>query len=93
MATMHNPPHPGEILREWLGDMSVTDAAQRLGVARATLSRVLNGSSGISADMALRLQAALGTSPEMWMGLQDDHELWLATQTKRPRIQPFPLAA
>jgi antitoxin HigA-1 len=93
MATMHNPPHPGEILREWLGDMSVTDAAQRLGVARATLSRVLNGSSGISADMALRLQVAFGTSPEMWMGLQDDYELWLAAKSKRPRIQPFPLAA
>lgn len=93
MATMHNPPHPGEVLREWLGDMSVTDAAQRLGIARATLSRVLNGSSGISADMALRLQAALGTSPEMWMGLQDDYELWLASKTKRPRIAPFPLAA
>ena len=93
MATMHNPPHPGEILREWLGDMSVTDAAQRLGVARATLSRVLNGSSGISADMALRLQAAFGTSPEMWMGLQDDYELWLAAKSKRPRILPFPLAA
>ncbi len=93
MATMHNPPHPGEILREWLGDMSVTDAAERLGVARATLSRVLNGSSGISADMALRLQAALGTSPEMWMGLQDDYELWQAAQIKRPRIEPFPLAA
>lgn len=73
--------------------MSVTDAAQRLGIARATLSRVLNGSSGISADMALRLQAALGTSPEMWMGLQDDYELWLATKTKRPHIEPFPLAA
>lgn len=93
MATMHNPPHPGEILREWLGDMSVTDAAQRLGVARATLSRVLNGSSRISADMALRLQAALGTSPEMWMGLQDDYELWLAAKSKRPCIAPFPLAA
>ena len=93
MATMHNPPHPGEVLREWLGDMSVTDAAQRLGVARATLSRVLNGASGISADMALRLQAALGTSPEMWMGLQDDYELWQAAQGKRPRIKPFHLAA
>lgn len=93
MATMHNPPHPGEILREWLGDMSVTDAAQHLGVARATLSRVLNGSSGISADMALRLQAALGTSPEMWMGLQDDYELWQASKGKRPRITPFPMAA
>ena len=43
MATMHNPPHPGEILREWLGEMSVTNAAQHLGVARATLFRVLNG--------------------------------------------------
>ena len=93
MATMHNPPHPGEVLREWLGDMSVTEAAQRLGIARVTLSRVLNGSSGISADMALRLQAAFGTSPEMWMGLQDDYELWLAAKNKRPRIQPFPLAA
>ncbi len=93
MATMHNPPHPGEVLREWLGDMSVTDAAQRLGIARATLSRVLNGSSGISADMALRLEAALGTSPEMWMGLQDDYELWMASKNKRPRIARFPLAA
>lgn len=93
MTTMHNPPHPGEVLREWLGDMSITEAAQRLGIARATLSRVLNGSSGISADMALRLQAALGTSPEMWMGLQDDYELWLASKNKRPRIVPFPLAA
>ena len=93
MATMHNPPHPGEILREWLGDMSVTDAAQHLGVARATLSRVLNGSSGISADMALRLHVALRTSPEMWMGLQDDYELWQASKGKRPRITPFLLAA
>lgn len=93
MATMHNPPHPGEILRAWLGDMSVTDAAQHLGVARATLSRVLNGSSGISADMALRLRAALGTSPEMWMGLQNDYELWQAAKGKRPKIEPLRLAA
>ena len=93
MTTMHNPPDAGEVLREWLGDMSVTEAAQRLGVARVTLSRVLNGSSGISAGMALRLQAAFGTSPEMWMGLQDDSEVWQASKTKRPRIKPFPLAA
>ena len=90
---MHKPPHPGEILREWLGDMGVTEAAQHLGVARATLSRVLNGSSGISADMALRLRAALGTSPEMWMGLQDDYELWQAAKGKRPKIEPLRLAA
>lgn len=73
--------------------MSVTKAAQHLGVARATLSRVLNGSSGISADMALRLRAALGTSPEMWMGLQDDYELWQAAKGKRPKIEPLRLAA
>ncbi|MGB8409599.1 MAG: HigA family addiction module antitoxin, partial [Gallionella sp.] len=60
---------------------------------RATLSRVLNGSSGISADMALRLRAALGTSPEMWMGLQDDYELWQAAKGKRPKIEPLRLAA
>ncbi len=47
MTTMHNPPHPGEILREWLTEVSVTDAAQHLGIARATLSRVLNGSAGM----------------------------------------------
>ena len=93
MAIMHNPPHPGEVLREWLGEMSVTEAAQRLGVSRVTLSRVLNGAAGISADMALRLQAALGTSPEMWMGLQDDYELWQAAQCERPRIEPFSMAA
>lgn len=93
MTKMHNPPHPGEILREWLEEVSVTDAAQHLGIARATLSRVLNGSAGISADMALRLQAALGTSAEMWMGLQDDFELWQARQQKRPHITPIRLAA
>lgn len=93
MTKMHNPPHPGEILREWLEEVSVTDAAQHLGIARATLSRVLNGSAGISADMALRLQAALGTSAEMWMGLQDDYELWQARQQKRPHITPIRLAA
>lgn len=89
MTQMHNPPHPGEVLREWLGDMEVTEAAQHLGVTRVTLSRVLNGASGVSADMALRLEAALGTSAEMWMGLQSAFELWKASQTKRPVVQQF----
>ena len=86
MARMYNPPHPGEVLREWLGDMEVTEAAQRLGVSRVTLSRILNGASGISADMALRLEAALGTSPEMWMGLQSEFDLWQAGQKERPVV-------
>ena len=62
---MNNPAHPGLVLREYLGDLSVTEAASRLNVTRAALSRILNGSAGISADMALRLKDALGTSAEM----------------------------
>ena len=89
MVRMHNPPHPGEVLREWLDGMEVTEAARRLGVSRVTLSRLLNGSSGISADMALRLEAALGTSPEMWMGLQSAHDLWEAG--KKPRLEVLSL--
>ena len=80
-------------MREWLSDISVTDTEQRLGIVRATLSCVLNGSSCISVDMALCLQATLFTSPEIRMGLLDDYELWQASMTKRPRIAPFPLAA
>ena len=64
--TMFNPPHPGVVLREYLGDISVTIAASHLGITRAALSRILNGSAGISADMALRLADALGTSAELW---------------------------
>lgn len=87
MTRMHNPPHPGEVLREWLGDMSVTEAARRLKTTRVSLSRVLNGKTGISADMALRLEAALGTSAEMWLGMQADYELWQAARSKRPKVQ------
>lgn len=89
MERMYNPPHPGEVLREWLGDMQVTQAAERLQVSRVTLSRVLNGVSGISADMALRLEAALGTSAEMWMGLQSGFDLWQANMKERPAILPL----
>lgn len=87
MAQMHNPPHPGEVLREWLEGISVTEAARRLGVTRAALSRILNGKAGISADMALRLSVALGTSAESWLGMQADHELWQAGQWPRPSVE------
>ncbi len=63
MTQMFNPPHPGKVLREYLGDMDVTTAARRLRVSRTTLSRILNGAAGISADMSLRLSDALGTHP------------------------------
>lgn len=87
MTRMHNPPHPGEVLREYLGEVTVTDAAVKLRVTRATLSRILNGSAGISADMALRLGEALGTSPELWAGMQLQYDLYQAEQKKRPKVE------
>lgn len=87
MTRMHNPPHPGEVLREYLGGVTVTDAAVKLHVTRATLSRILNGSAGISADMALRLGEALGTSPELWAGMQLQYDLYQAEQKKRPKVE------
>lgn len=86
---MHNPAHPGKVLREYLGEVTVTAAAERLGVTRAALSRILNGSAGISADMAWRLHDALGTSAEMWMNMQAQYDLWQAAQKPRPAIVPF----
>jgi len=80
---MHNPPHPGAVLKEWLTEISVTEAATRLGVTRAALSRVLNGSAGISAEMDLRLAKALGTTPGLWHGMQADYDLWQAQKTFR----------
>ncbi len=87
---MHNPPHPGSVLREYLGSVSVTDAAKHLGVTRVSLSRVLNGAAGVSADMALRLSGALGTSPELWMGMQSQYDLWQAWQASRRRHAKLP---
>ena len=78
---MHNPPHPGEILRELclepLG-LTITDAATGLGVSRKTLSSILNGRAGISPEMALRLSIAFDTTPESWLNQQIQYDLWLA---------------
>ena len=93
MSQMHNPPHPGKILRDALGDMDVTSAAKKLHVSRTTLSRILNGAAGISADMSLRLSAALGTHDSLWYELQMDYNMWQAARRKRPRIEPFNVAA
>jgi addiction module HigA family antidote len=87
---MHNPPHPGLILREYLGDIAVSAAAAHLRTTRVTLSRVLNGKAGISANMALRLAAALGTSPEFWMSMQSQYDLWHAQRERRPVVRRFP---
>ncbi|HVO62334.1 MAG TPA: HigA family addiction module antitoxin [Terriglobales bacterium] len=90
---MHNPPHPGLVLREYLGKMSVSSAAAHLHVTRVTLSRVLNGKAGISASMALRLAAALGTSPEFWTNMQAQYDLWQASRRKQPVVRRIGSAA
>ena len=86
---MHNPPHPGKAVREFIGEMTVTEAASRLGVTRVSLSRIINGTNGISADMALRLAAAFGTSAEMWLNMQTKYDLWQAENKPRPKVLPF----
>jgi addiction module HigA family antidote len=93
MAKMHNPPHPGKVLRDGMGDVDVTAFAKHLQVSRATLSRILNGRAGISADMSLRISAALGTHAEIWYELQCDYDLWQAAQKVQPKIELFKQAA
>jgi addiction module HigA family antidote len=89
MREMHNPPHPGEVLREWLSEISVTDAAEHLGVTRAALSRVLHSAAGVSVDMDLRLSKALGTTPGSWYAMQADYDLWQARRHFRAKIRPI----
>lgn len=83
---MFDPPHPGSILRDYLGNISVTAAAVHLGVTRATLSRILNGNAGISAEMALNLSEALGTSADFWIGMQSQYDLWQASKKRRRKV-------
>ncbi|PTB20697.1 addiction module antidote protein, HigA family [Trinickia symbiotica] len=90
MKSMHNPSHPGLVLRDYLGDLSVTTVAERLGIARAALSRILNGRSGISAKMAVLLGEALGTSAEIWVIMQARYDLWQAKQKPHRKIDTFP---
>ena len=92
--TIHNPLHPGEIVKEILLDganLSVTDAAEELKVNRTTLSRLINGHIGISPDMALRLSKLLPNSNiELWMNLQRDYDIWLVSkQAKNVKIKPL----
>jgi len=93
---MHNPAHPGEMLRGWLDDLntSVTDFAAHLGISRVMLSRVLNGHAAVSADMDLRLHEALGTSPGHWLAMQSQRDLWEANQNakQRPKVKRMKLA-
>ena len=87
--SMHNPSHPGELLRTWIGgaNLTVTQLAEHIGVTRATLSRIINGHAGITAEMDLRLHQALGTREGLWLDLQKQRDLWVAKQMKAPRIK------
>ena len=89
---MKNHPHPGELLREDvllpLG-MAVTEAADRLGMSRVALSRVLNGRAGISPDLAIRLERAGVSTARFWMTLQANYDLSQAMQREQPPVKPL----
>ena len=97
---MKNPPHPGKSIRydciEPLG-LTITEAAKRLGVTRQALNNLVNGKTGISPEMAIRLSKAFGSSPEVWLGLQMDYDLAEAMKNadriKVQRITPSHTAA
>jgi addiction module HigA family antidote len=90
---MFNPPHPGALIADILenGELSVgntvTALAKHLGVTRATLSRIINGRSAVSADMALKLQDAFGMRADLWLSLQFKRDLWVASQKRRKRVR------
>jgi len=90
VGPMHDPAHPGELLAaeclQPLG-LSVTAAAHALGVSRKTLSLILNGHAGVTAPMAIRLAKAFGATPEFWLGLQRQRDLWEARRTRTTGIK------
>lgn len=92
---MKNPPHPGEIIREdviaALG-LSVSEAAERLGVSRVTLSRVLNGHAAVSSNLAVRLELAGVSTARMWLALQVNYDLARELATAKHHVQPLSVA-
>ncbi len=94
---MHNPPHPGEFITEVYlepNHLSGRELAASLGVSPSTLSRILNATSGISPTMALRLSKALGRSPESWLAMQSNYDLWHAKRSiKLEKIGKLELTA
>ena len=97
MSRMHNPSHPGAILADTVlrkdGGISVTEFAKALNVLRVALSRVVNQRAGVSAELAIRLGKALGSSPEVWLNMQQAYDLWHAQKKRRPMIVPIELTA
>jgi addiction module HigA family antidote len=89
MTKMHNPASPGELLREFLGDTTATELAGHIGVARATISRILNGRTSVTMDLSIRLGEALAISPDFFSKAQLQYDLWIESQRKRPKIRPL----
>jgi antitoxin HigA-1 len=87
MAKMYNPASPGELLKEFLGRSTVTALARQIGVARATISRILNGRTSVTVDLSIRLGQALGLSPDFFSKAQLQYDLWIELQKKRPKIK------
>lgn len=94
MTRMHDPAHPGEVLADTVlredGGLTVSAFARRLGVSRVALSRVVNGRAAVSAELAIRLAAALGGSAESWLAMQVAYDLARAEKKRRPRIERIP---
>jgi addiction module HigA family antidote len=85
---MHNPAHPGEIIQEYMDGLglTVTALAAHLKITRANLSRMIHGKTGVSAEMAVRLSEAFGTSPDVWIRLQANYDLAKAMRNRRMKI-------
>jgi addiction module HigA family antidote len=95
-AAMHSPSHPGEILLEmYIKPMrvTITHAADALGVSRKHLSSIVNGRSPVTPDMAMRLAVVFETEAERWVNLQAQHDLWVVSQKKPPNVKPLRQAA
>jgi addiction module HigA family antidote len=82
----HNPAHPGTVLRTYIEGFTVGAVAGHLGVSRVTLTRILTGKAGITAEMSLKLGEALGTSEDFWFKMQNNYDFWRASQGERKRV-------
>jgi len=86
---MHNPASPGELLKEFLGEITATQLAEHIGVARGTISRILNGRTAVTVDLSIRLGEALGLSPDFFSKAQLQYDVWIESQRKRQKIKPL----
>ena len=92
---MFDPPHPGVVLKEALEavPITITEFAAHLGVSRVTLSRLLNGRAGITAEMSIKIGEAFGQTPDLWFKVQNQHDFWQASQAKRRKVRLLKVAA